>query len=174
MDIDQLRKIQAPLKAHYRDDPSSAVITARAEATVNHEEITSHVPTFPGVTIAGLHPAAGGDGSSACSANMLMEALASCAGVTLAAVAKSMRIPIKAANVIAEGNYDIRGTLAIDREVPVGLTDITLTFDIRSSAPVEPGKLEKLIELTERYCVVYQTLTKPPAVKRRLDVIQEP
>ena len=169
MDIDTLRKIQAPLKQRYKEDPKSAIVPSRAEATVEDDDIACRVPTFAGTAVAGLHPAAGGDGSKACSADMLMEALVGCAGVTLKAVATAMRIPLKHAKVIAEGNWDIRGTLAVDRDAPVGLTDVTLTFEIDS--PASPEKRAKLIELTERFCVVYQTLANPPTLNSRTHFI---
>ena len=166
MEPNELRALQAPLKERYRQDPRSAKIKARAEATIADEAVACRVATHAGVTVAGLHPATGGDGSQACSADMMMEALVSCAGVTLKAVATAMRIELRQARVIAEGTWDARGTLAVDRDAPIGLTDIDLTFHIDS--PADAKKLEKLVDLTERYCVVWQTLAHPPALKSRL------
>lgn len=160
MDSKELRGLQAPLKERYRQDPASALIPARAEGMIDGDDITCRIPSFAGTTVAGLHPAAGGDGSKACSADMLMEALVGCAGVTMKAVATAMGIAFKRARVIAEGTWDIRGTLGVDRDAPVGITDIHLTFEIDSSA--EPRQLEKLVQLTERYCVIFQSLARPP------------
>jgi uncharacterized OsmC-like protein len=159
MDINELRSLQTPIKESYKRDPKSALITARAEAVVDDKDIACRVTSSVGKTIVGLHPATGGDGSTACSADMLMEALVGCAGVTLKAVATAMRIPIGRSKVIAEGVWDARGTLAVDRDAPVGLTNVKLNFEI--DAAVESKKLDKLIEITERYCVVYQTLANP-------------
>jgi uncharacterized OsmC-like protein len=166
MDAKELRALQAPLKERYKQQPQSAVISARAEAVIEvGGDIICHVPTFAGTTVAGLHTAAGGDGAKACSADMLMEALAGCAGVTLNAVATAMRIPIRQAKVVANGTWNVGGTLAVDRDTPVGLIHVELTYEIDSSA--EPKKLEKLVELTERYCVIYQTLVNPPELTSR-------
>lgn len=169
MNIDTLRKLQAPLKERYRSDPTSALIPARAEAAIADEDIACSVHTFAGETVAGLHPAAGGDGSTACSADMLMQALVSCAGVTMKAVATAMRIPLKQAKVIAEGIWDIRGTLAVERDAPVGLTEITLTFELDSTAGA--SKIDKLVQLTERFCVVYQTLAGSVRLKSKYRVV---
>ncbi len=160
MDINELRALQAPLKERYKQNPESAVIPTRAEGIIEGEDIVCRIPTSAGTTVAGLHRATGGDGSQACSADMLMESLVACAGVTLKAVATAMRIPLKHAKVIAEGNWDARGTLGVDRTAPVGLKEVRLTFEIDS--PVDPKKIEKLVRLTERFCVIYQTLAKPP------------
>jgi uncharacterized OsmC-like protein len=168
MDIDQLRAIQAPLKERYRQKPEAASIPARAEGVIEGEDIVCRIPAFAGDTLAGLHPAAGGDGTHACSADMLMEALVACAGVTLKAVAMAMRIPLKRARVVAEGVWDARGTLGVDRNAPVGLTEVALSYDIDS--PADPGKIEKLVELTERYCVIYQTLAHPPTLSSKFRV----
>ncbi len=166
MDPDKLRALQAPLKERYKAAPELALIPARAEAVIDQENILCRVATHAGTTLTGLHPAAGGDGSKACSADMLLEALVACAGVTLKAVATAMRIDLKQAKVIADGTWDIRGTLAVDRNAPVGLTEIKLKYEIDSTA--DPKKLQKMIELTERYCVIYQTLAQPPAVTSEL------
>lgn len=160
MDATELRALQAPLKQRYRDAPETARVTARAEATLDPSAIACAIPAWHHTVTAGLHPATGGDGALACSADMLLEALVACAGVTLRAVATAMGIPLRSGKVIAEGLWDARGTLGIDRAVPVGLTDITLRFEIDSDA--DETKLARLIETTERYCVIYQTLKSPP------------
>ena len=170
MDADKLRALQAPLKERYKEHPEKAITPARAEAVIDEDEISCRISTYAGTTVAGLHPATGGDGSKACSADMLMEALAACAGVTLKAVATAMRIPLKRARVIANGTWDARGTLAVDRDAPVGLMEVKLKFEIDSTA--ERKKLEKMIELTERYCVIFQTLAKPPVLESELEVLQ--
>jgi uncharacterized OsmC-like protein len=171
MDASQLRALQAPIKERYKESPEKAVTPARAEAVIDEDEISSRISTYAGTAVAGLHPATGGDGSKACSADMLMEALAACASVTLKAVATAMRIPLKHAKVIANGTWDARGTLAVDRDAPIGLTEVKLKFEIVSTA--ERKKLEKMIELTERYCVIYQTLAKPPTLKSEFEVLQQ-
>jgi len=137
---------------------------------IEEDDISCRIFTYAGTTVAGLHSATGGDGSKACSADMLMEALAACASVTLKAVATAMRIPLKHARVIANGTWDARGTLAVDRDAPVGLTGVKLKFEIDSTA--ERKKLEKMIELTERYCVIFQTLANPPALESELKVLK--
>ena len=169
MDAGQLRTLQAPIKERYKESPEKAVTPARAEAVIDEDDISCRISTYAGTTMAGLHPATGGDGSKACSADMLMEALAACASVTLNAVATAMRIPLKHARVVASGTWDARGTLAVDRDAPVGLTEVKLKFEISSTA--ERKKLEKMIELTERYCVIYQTLAKPPTLKSEFEVL---
>jgi uncharacterized OsmC-like protein len=160
MNINELRALQAPLKELYKQNPESAVISTRAEGIIEGEDIVCRIPTSIGTTVAGLHPATGGDGTKACSADMLMESLVAYAGVTLKAVATAMRIPLNRAKVIAEGNWDARGTLGIDRAAPVGLKAVRLTFEVDS--PADPEKIKKLVQLTERFCVIYQTLTNPP------------
>jgi uncharacterized OsmC-like protein len=170
MDTGQLRALQAPLKERYKESPEKAATPARAEAVIEGDDISWRISTFAGATVAGLHPATGGDGSKACLADMLMEALAACAGVTLKAVATAMCIPLNHAKVIADGTRDARGTLAVDHDAPVGLTEVKLKFEIDSAA--ERKKLEKMIELTERYCVIYQTLAKPPRLKSEFEVLQ--
>src|SRR5580704_9128839 len=158
MDGDALRALQAPLKARYRTEPDAARITLQARGTLDELGLTCRVETGKALVTAGLHPASGGDGSAACSGDMLLEALVSCAGVTLAAVATSMGIALGNATVSAAGDLDFRGTLGVARDVPVGFANLHLTFSIASDAPTE--KVKKLIELTERYCVVLQTLAK--------------
>jgi uncharacterized OsmC-like protein len=163
---EQLRAAQAPLKARYKDEPASAVVTMRARGRVSQATVTCALETGkPGVP-AGLHPAAGGDGAAACSGEMLLEALVGCAGVTLAAVATAMGVELLEATVQAEGDMDFRGTLGVARDAPVGFTRLALTFTLDSAAPAD--KLTKLVELTERYCVVFQTLAKPPMIEVRL------
>ena len=160
MDATELRALQAPLKQRYREAPATARVVARAEATIDPSAIACSIPAWHHSVTAGLHPATGGDGALACSADMLLEALVACAGVTLRAVATAMGVPLRAGKVIAEGVWDARGTLGIDRAVPVGLTDVTLRFEIDAEA--DAAKLARLVKTTERYCVIYQTLKSPP------------
>ena len=162
MNAEQLRAMQAPIRQRYRDTPDAARVPARAEARLDADEIACTVPSWHGETKAGLHPATGGSGELACSADMLLEAVAACAGVTLRAVATASGVTIRNARVIAEGTWDARGTLGADRSVPVGLTDIALRFEIDSDA--DPAKLERMIQTTERYCVILQTLRTPPRI----------
>jgi uncharacterized OsmC-like protein len=162
MDAQKLRELQAPLKTKYREAPDAAVITLRAQGDVDALGIACKVDTGRAIVEAGLHPATGGSGLQACSGDMLLEALVACAGVTLKAVATALGIELRAAKVKAEGDLDFRGTLGVDRTAPVGFRDIRLTFDIDTDAP--PEQRAKLFDLTERYCVVYQTLKKPPAL----------
>lgn len=159
MDAAQLRELQAPIKQRYKDDPAAALVPARAEARLA-ETLTCRVPGWAGETVAGIHKAAGGDGTKACSADMLLEALVACAGVTLNSVATAMGIELRDAVVRADGHWDARGTLGVSRETPVGLTDITLSFELDTDADAATRK--RLIDLTERYCVIYQTLKNPP------------
>jgi len=162
MNAEQLRAAQAPIKQRYRESPDTARVPARAECRLDPDDIACSIPSWPGETKAGLHAATGGSGELACSADMLLEALVACAGVTLRAVATAMGITLHGGRVIAEGHWDARGTLGIDRTVPVGLSDITLRFDIQTDAA--PDKLARLIETTERYCVILQTLRAPPRI----------
>jgi uncharacterized OsmC-like protein len=162
MDQATLRARQAPLKERYRAEPEKAHSASRAEARVVPGEVACRVVTHAGEVQAGLHPATGGDGSEACSGDMLLEALVACAGVTLSAVAIASGVTLRAARVIAEGSWDARGTLAIDRTAPVGIKEIALRFEIDSDA--DDRTLARLIETTERYCVVFQTLRHPPAL----------
>src|SRR5579859_1014390 len=166
MNAEELRAQQAPLKARYKADPSSALLTLRAQGRVSQESLTCTLATGKPGKPAGLHPAAGGDGAAACSGEMLLEALVSCAGVTLAAVATSMGIVLTDTTVSAEGDLDFRGTLGVAKEAPVGFTQIRLTFAINADAPAD--KVKKLVELAERYCVVFQTLARPPSVEVRV------
>jgi uncharacterized OsmC-like protein len=162
MDAEALRAAQAPLKNRYREDPDAARITARAEARLDRSDVAVTIPAWHGATVAGLHQAAGGDGSQACSADMLLEALVACAGVTLRAVATAMGITLRGGRIVAEGLWDARGTLGVDRATPVGITDIALRFELDTDA--EPAKVERLIASAERYCVILQTLRTPPRV----------
>jgi uncharacterized OsmC-like protein len=164
MNVEELRAAQAPLKARYKTDPAAAHVTLRASGTSDVPAQVCHVETFLGVTPAGLHPRSGGDGSQACSADMLLQALVGCAGVTLGAVATSMGITVKSGRIRAEGELDFRGTLGVSREAPVGFRSIELHFDLDTDAA--PETVAKLLELTERYCVVYQTLKHPPDLSR--------
>lgn len=162
MDRAGLRAVQAPLKERYRADPSSAVVTLRAEGQVG-QGVTCSVETGRALVEAGLHPATGGSGASACSGDMLLQALAACAGVTLAAVATAKGIALEEGIVRVEGDLDFRGTLGVDRDAPVGFRAIRVSFDLRSDA--DDQTLDDLISLTERYCVVLQTLQAPPAIE---------
>jgi uncharacterized OsmC-like protein len=155
----ELRELQAPLKERYRAEPEAALVTLRAQGRLGDEGLTCKVETGGAVVEAGLHPATGGDGLSACSGDMLLEALVACAGVTLRAVATALDIELRAGTVSAEGDLDFRGTLGVSRDAPVGFRDIRLRFDLDTNAPTD--KIESLIKLTERYCVVYQTLKTP-------------
>ena len=159
MDVAELRRLQAPLKQKYRDNAESARIPARAEAVLDPGAIAARV-TGEHRALAGLHPAAGGDGGMACSADMLLEALVACAGVTLCAVAMSMGVALRGGRVIAKGFWDARGTLGVDKAAPVGLTEITLRFELDTDA--DQAARERLVALTERYCVIFQTLRSPP------------
>jgi uncharacterized OsmC-like protein len=162
MNADELRSLQRPVKNQYRERPETARKVLTARGTIEPESLACHVETSLGRAPAGLHPAAGGDGSWVCSGDMLLEALAGCAGVTLAAVATALGIPLRAGRVTVEGEMDFRGTLGVSREAPVGFDRLRLRFDLESDAT--PEQLQKLVELTERYCVVFQTLKSPPQI----------
>ena len=159
MDREQLRAVQEPLKERYRQEPGAALVTLRATGTLG-EGVTCSVATGRALAEAGLHPASGGDGLSLCSGDMLLEALAACAGVTLRAVATSLGLAVRAGDVHVEGDLDFRGTLAVSKEVPVGFRTIRLNFELDTDASDE--ELDTLLRLTQRYCVVYQTLAAPP------------
>ena len=156
MNSDELRALQAPIKDRYREDATAALITLSATGTLDGADIACSVETGRALAKAGLHPASGGDGSLVCSGDMLLQALVACAGVTLRAVATALSIPIDRGEVRAEGDLDFRGTLGVSKEVPVGFRAIRLHFDVESSSPRE--QIDKLLALTERYCVVYQTI----------------
>jgi uncharacterized OsmC-like protein len=166
MDRDALRALQAPLKESYKTDPDKALITLKASGRLG-EGVTCSVETGRAIAEAGLHPATGGDGTQLCSGDMLLEALVACAGVTLGAVSTSLGIPINDGRIKAEGDLDFRGTLGVDREAPVGFRDIRLSFELDTDADDE--QLATLLKLTERYCVVLQTLARGP----QLDVTLE-
>jgi uncharacterized OsmC-like protein len=163
MDADALRALQQPLKERYRADPGSAVVTLRARGSLSMDAISCSVDTGRALAAAGLHPATGGDGTLLCSGDMLLEALVACAGVTLRAVATSLGIAVRGGTVSAEGELDFRGTLAVSKEAPVGFRAIRLKLDLQTDA--SPDQLATLLKLTERYCVVYQTLRSPPALE---------
>jgi uncharacterized OsmC-like protein len=159
MDREELRSIQTPLKERYAESPDAALVTLRADGSLG-EGVTCSIDTGRAIGAAGLHPAAGGDGTLLCSGDMLLEALVACAGVTLRAVATSLGISIAGGKISAEGDLDFRGTLAVDRDAPVGFRSIRLRFDLETEAGEE--EIETLLKLTERYCTVFQTLSTPP------------
>src|SRR4051794_2213787 len=156
---DELREMQAPFKARYREAPDAALITLRAAGEIGDATLTCKVQTGKALVEAGLHPATGGDGQAACSGDMLLEALVACAGVTLRAVATALEIPVRGGTVTAEGDLDFRGTLGVSKEAPVGISAIRLHFTLETDATAE--QLATLLKLTERYCVIYQTLKTP-------------
>lgn len=166
MDSEALRQMQAPLKEQYRAEPGAALITLRARGELDSQSIACKVETGRALAVAGLHPATGGSGLELCSGDMLLEALVACAGVTLKAVATALDINLKSGTVSAEGDLDFRGTLGVDKTASVGFRDIRLSFTIDSDAPQE--KIDTLLKLTERYCVVLQTLSKPAAITTTL------
>ena len=162
MDAAELRAMQAPIKERYKADPSTAVITLKAKGEVGGEGLTCKLETGRALAVAGLHPATGGSGLELCSGDMLLEALVACAGVTLKSVATAVEVPLKSGLVLAEGDLDFRGTLGVDKEAPVGFQEIRLRFEVDTDAPQD--KLDLLLKLTERYCVVYQTIKNGPKV----------
>lgn len=166
MDAAGLRAMQAPLKERYKGDPQAAYITLKARGTLDDANIACKVETGRALAVAGLHPATGGSGLELCSGDMLLEALVACAGVTLKAVATAIDVPLKSGIVSAEGDLDFRGTLGVAKDAPVGFAQIRLRFDIATDAPQE--KVDQLLKLTERYCVVYQTIRNGPPVDIRL------
>ena len=168
MTPDELRSLQAPLKARYREEPTAAVVTLQASGTLDAQDVACSVSTGRALVEAGLHPATGGTGLLACSGDMLLQALVACAGVTLRAVATALAITVDSGTVTAEGDLDFRGTLGVAKDVPVGFRQVRLAFELRTDAP--PEQVAKLLELTERYCVVYQTLVHatPGAVAHQL------
>ena len=161
MNAEDLRSIQAPLKERYREAPEAALITLRAQGSLG-EGVRCKIETGKGLVTAGLHPATGGNGLSACSGDMLLEALVACAGVTLNAVATALGITLREATLQAEGELDFRGTLGLSKEAPVGFQNIRLQFTLDTDASQE--QIDTLLRLTERYCVIYQTLARPPAL----------
>ena len=162
MDAEELRALQTPLKERYRAEPAAALVTLRARGSLGEAGVSCRVETGRALVEAGLHPATGGDGRAACSGDLLLEALVACAGVTLKAVATALALPLAGGTVSAEGDLDFRGTLGVAKDVPVGFQAIRLRFDLDSDAT--PEQLESLLRLTERYCVVYQTLKQPASV----------
>ena len=163
MDAAELRAIQAPIKERYKNDPKAGFITLKAKGSLDDTNITCKVETGRALAIAGLHPATGGTGMELCSGDMLLEALVACAGVTLKAVSTALEIPLRTATVAAEGDLDFRGTLGVAKDAPVGFAQIRLRFNVDTDAPQE--KLDQLLKLTERYCVVYQTIKSGPPVE---------
>jgi uncharacterized OsmC-like protein len=166
MDANALRAMQAPIKDQYKSDPNAAMITLRAKGSLDDQNIACKVETGRAIQMAGLHPKTGGSGMELCSGDMLLEALVACAGVTLKAVSTALEIPLRTANVVAEGDLDFRGTLGVAKDAPVGFAQIRLTFDVETDAPQD--KLDQLLKLTERYCVVYQTIKSGPPVEVKL------
>jgi uncharacterized OsmC-like protein len=167
MDAQAIRTLQAPLKARYREDPASAVVTLKAEGRVGAEGIACKVDTGRALVEAGLHPASGGSGLQACSGDMLLEALVACAGVTLKAVATALDIEVRDGTVTAEGDLDFRGTLGVDKDAPVGFRAVRLRFLLDTDADAD--RLASLLKLTERYCVVYQSLRQPVPVTTEVE-----
>ncbi|HEX3709674.1 MAG TPA: OsmC family protein [Pseudolabrys sp.] len=166
MDANELRSLQAPIKQRYKDDPKAAVVTLKAKGRLDDTAIACKVETGRALAAAGLHPATGGSGLELCSGDMLLEALVACAGVTLKAVATALAIPLRSGEVSAEGELDFRGTLGVAKDAPVGFAQIRLRFDLDTDAGQE--QLDQLLKLTERYCVVYQTIKSGPPVEVRL------
>lgn len=166
MDAAGLRALQAPIKEHYKADPKAGLVTLKAKGRLDDAAIACKVETGRALAVAGLHPATGGSGLELCSGDMLLEALVACAGVTLKAVATALDVPLKSATISAEGDLDFRGTLGVAKEAPVGFTQIRLRFDLDTDTPQE--KLDQLLKLTERYCVVYQTIRSGPPIEIKL------
>ncbi|WP_431855641.1 OsmC family protein [Azospirillum sp.] len=166
MDADSLRALQAPLKDKYKQDPNAAVVTLKANGDLSGDGIACKVDTGRALVEAGLHPATGGPGTQACSGDMLLEALVACAGVTLKAVATALAFNLRGGTVSAEGDLDFRGTLGVAKDAPVGFREIRLRFDLDTDEPQE--RIDALTKLTERYCVVYQTLANPPPLALKI------
>jgi uncharacterized OsmC-like protein len=166
MDSAGLRALQAPIKDRYKADPTAGLITLKAKGALDDSNIACKVETGRALAVAGLHPATGGSGLELCSGDMLLEALVACAGVTLKAVATALDIPLRSGTVAAEGDLDFRGTLSVAKDAPVGFAQIRLRFDLDTDAPQD--KLDQLLKLTERYCVVYQTIRNGPPVEIKL------
>jgi len=166
MELDAFRSTQGPLRTRYQNDPKSALLTLRASGEAGSGTVTCKVETGRGLALAGIHPMAGGSGQELCSGDMLLEAIVACAGVSLKAAATMLDIPLKSARVSAEGDVDLRGTLGVADDVPVGFNEIRLRFDVDTDAPRD--KLDELLELVERYCVVFQTIKSTPKTNARL------
>ena len=167
MDSAGLRALQAPIKERYKTAPEAAFVTLKAKGTLDDANVACKIETGRALAVAGLHPATGGSGLELCSGDMLLEALVACAGVTLKAVATALDIPLKSGAVSAEGDLDFRGTLGVAKDAPVGFAQIRLRFDLDTDAPQD--KLDQLLKLTERYCVVYQTIKNGPPVDIQLN-----
>lgn len=168
MNAEELRALQAPLKSQYKDDPDAAVITLKASGELDSENVVCKVDTGRALVEAGLHPATGGSGAFACSGDMLLEALVACAGVTLKAVSTALGLTVTGGRVLAEGDLDFRGTLGVAKDAPVGFRAVRLTFEVQGDLTDE--QRATLLKLTERYCVIYQTLKNPPALAADLKV----
>ena len=166
MNANELRALQAPIKERYKNEPKAAYITLKAKGSLDDTNVACKVETGRALAVAGLHPATGGSGLELCSGDMLLEALVACAGVTMKAVATALDIPLKSASVSAEGDLDFRGTLGVAKDAPVGFAQIRLRFDLDTDASQD--KLDQLLKLTERYCVVYQTIKNGPPVEVEL------
>jgi uncharacterized OsmC-like protein len=166
MNANELRALQAPIKERYKNEPKAAYITLKARGSLDDTNVACKVETGRALAVAGLHPATGGSGLELCSGDMLLEALVACAGVTLKAVATALDIPLQSASVWAEGDLDFRGTLGVAKDAPVGFAQIRLRFDLDTDVPQD--KLDQLLKLTERYCVVYQTIKNGPPVDLKL------
>jgi len=172
MDAASLRELQAPLKTKYREQPEEALVTLRADGSLDADGIACRVETGRALVEAGLHPATGGSGLQACSGDMLLEALVACAGVTLRAVATALEFRLKGGSVSAEGDLDFRGTLGVDRAAPVGFRAIRLAFALDTDEPQD--RIDSLLKLTERYCVVLQTLRHPPELRASISAAPRP
>ena len=166
MNADEMRAVQTPLKDRYRADPKAGMVTLRAKGALDSAAIACKVETGRALAVAGLHPATGGSGAELCSGDMLLEALVACAGVTLKAVATSIGVTLRSGEVTAEGDLDFRGTLGVAKDAPVGFSDIRLKFELDTDSPQD--QLDTLLKLTERYCVVLQTLKQSPQTEARL------
>ena len=166
MNLEELRAAQAPLKSRYKSEPATALVTLRSQGSPEVASQTCRVETHIGEVVAGLHPAAGGAAGTACSGDMLLQALVGCAGVTLGAVATALGVVLRSGRIVASGEIDFRGTLGVVRDAPVGFKSIALSFELDTDAA--PETVAKLLELTERYCVVYQTLKHPPALSSQV------
>ena len=169
MDAAALRSLQVPIKERYKSEPRAALITLKAKGAIDNEGIACKVETGRALAVAGLHPATGGSGLELCSGDMLLEALVACAGVTLKSVATAIEVPLRQGLVFAEGDLDFRGTLGVDKEAPVGFAEIRLRFEVDTDAAQD--KLDLLLKLTERYCVVYQTIRNGPKVSVAMERI---
>ena len=170
MDATALRAMQTPIKERYKGDPGAAMITLKAKGTLDDQNVACKVETGRALAVAGLHPATGGSGLELCSGDMLLEALVACAGVSLKAAATMLDIPLKSAIVSAEGDVDLRGTLGVAEDVPVGFKEIRLRFDVDTDAPDD--KRDALLELVERYCVIFQTIQNSPKTDVRLNLMK--